>query len=982
MRHPILLASLAALASLPGSSASLTSGVREHNGAPALYVNGRLTSQVLAAPYRPGTADFTDFLQAGQSIFDIYLRFRWTAPEEYDFSGIDQIMDAYLKLEPKALFLPRILLSPGNWWCKEFPNDFTMRDYGTPAGMFGQQPPCYPSLSSARYRDLSHKAVTAFIHHVESKYGDNIVGYQVGNGFGGEWLMFNSFWEIRPGGTPPTKFGVEDYSPVARAGFRAWLQKKYATIEALRRAWGDAKVTFETATPPNEVERYTSTHGIFFDPGVSSRVPDFFSWFNDTVADALIENAQWVKELTGRQKIVGAFYGYLWCNFPNLSVNHTGHLGLAKVLRAPDVDFIASPYTYDNKQIGGPNNSQTLPAAVALHGKLYFNEVDTETHLHQREWRWGNSLNNPKTFEETAGLLTRDYAYALTNSFGMWWTDLHGGTYHDDQIVGLVRQLKQLDEKSLEFDRRPSAEIAVVLDEESFKYCGDGEPLFNAVLTAQKQWELAFIGAPWDAQLLSDMGNPKLRDYKLYVFLNTWRVTAGQRDAIHARLKRNGATAVWVYAPGYIGDKVSVENMRALTGITLAENNSAGELHVDVTSYDHAYTKGLAKSFAYGTDVNVENIKRWYDHQVYLKDPRDPGLQRDLPGFRVNPRFYADDPQAQVLGKLAGVDKPGLVVKPQQGWTSVYSAAPILPAALLRNIARAAGVQIYSDAGDVVYADRNYLAIYAPGGGTRTVRLPGKSRVTDALTGKLIAEAAGEFPLAMQPNSTVILRVEGAGNQAVLPSFHAEKDVEPSADPDSPFWKDLPGAVIDHSVLGPEMPQFRAEVRSRWTRDYVYFLFAGVYQMLTLKPNPDLKNETFHLWDKDCFEVYLGADFEHTNRYREFQMSPQGEFLDLDIDSTRPRPGFNGENLWNSGMQVKARVDPVRKIWYGEMKIPIAAVDARPAKEGNEMRINLYRQDGENPNRDFLAWQPPGIWNPHHPEKFGTLRLVTSPATR
>src|SRR5262249_13021875 len=162
------------------------------------------------------------------------------------------------------------------------------------------------------------------------------------------------------------------------AEFRKWLQKKYRTVAALRRAWGNATVDFENATPPNEVERYTTTHGIFFDPGVSGRVPDYFTFFNEMTADTLLENAAWLKELTGRKKIVGAFYGYLFCNFPNLSVNHTGHLGFTKVLRSHDVDFIASPYTYDNKQIGGPNNSQTLPEAVALHGKLYFNEVDTE----------------------------------------------------------------------------------------------------------------------------------------------------------------------------------------------------------------------------------------------------------------------------------------------------------------------------------------------------------------------------------------------------------------------------------------------------------------------------------------------------------------------------------------------------------------------------------------------------------------------------
>src|SRR5512146_272430 len=234
----------------------LTSEVRVVNGTPALYVNGKLTSQVLAAPYPPGTAEFQDFLQAGTTIFNIYLRFNWSAPEQYDFSRIDQKLDAFLKVEPTALFVPRILLSPGRWWCKEFPNDITMRDDGTPAGMFGE--PCYPTLASEKYRELSHKAMIAFLNHVEGKYGDHMVGYQVGNGFGGEWLMFNSFWEVRPGAAPPTKFGVEDYSPPAQAAFRVWLKKKYGTVAKLRRAWGDRKVTFAAATPPNEIERYSS----------------------------------------------------------------------------------------------------------------------------------------------------------------------------------------------------------------------------------------------------------------------------------------------------------------------------------------------------------------------------------------------------------------------------------------------------------------------------------------------------------------------------------------------------------------------------------------------------------------------------------------------------------------------------------------------------------------------------------------------------
>ncbi len=736
------------LALLP-AHCELTSEVRPHNGVPALYVNGKLTSQILCAPYRPGEANFRDFQNTGNRIYDIYFRFGWTGPETYDFTRLDRLLSDYVAMDTNALFIGRILLTPGAWLAQQFPDEVSRRDDGSLAGMFGTNG--NPSFSSTVYRDLSHKAMTALITHLEEKFGNNIVGYQVGNGFGGEWLPFNSFWETRPGQPPPTKFGVEDYSPAAKKDFRRWLRAKYKSETALQTAWGDSKVTFDTAEPPDEKARYSTPHGIFFDPAVSLQAPDYFSFYNDSVASVLIENSAWAKELTHRKKIVGAFYGYLWCNFPNLSAVHSGHLGLTKVLRCPDVDFLASPYTYDNKYVGGPNNSQSFPEAAQMHGKLYFNEVDTETFVTKRQWRWGESLNNPKDWEETKGLLIRDFSYSFTKGFGLWWTDLFGGTFHDEKITRLLADLRKIDEQSLDMNKTSTAEIAVILDESSFTYCGDGEPLFNALLTAQKQWQLGFLGAPWEPHLITDIDNPKLKDFKLYIFLNTFHVSPEQRAAIHARLKRNGATAVWVSA---------AQTMSELTGIKLGEENKAGELHVDISNHESAYTKALPKDFAYGTDVNVKDIIRYYDHQVYLKDPRDPSLRRDLPGFRIAPRFYVDDRDATVLGNLAEVGKAGLAVKKQTGWTSIYSSAPILPAALLRNIAREADCHVFSDANDVVYANRNFLCIYAPTGGTRTIRLPNKAKVTDMLENKVITGGSAEFPLEMTANSAVLLRLE------------------------------------------------------------------------------------------------------------------------------------------------------------------------------------------------------------------------------
>ena len=760
----LLLTGCCALAA-PGPEsrepAPLRSEVRRNKGLPALFVNGSLTSSLTF--FARNAKDAQPFLNAGFTIVDFGVPFGWVGPEQYDFTGTDAVMEEFLKTNPKLLALPRFNITPGDWWCRAFPREVAARPDGTPAVSHhqGPQPQCHPSFASDKYRQLARGALRAFLTHLESKYGDRIVGYFPGNGVYGEWLSWNSYWEIEPGAPPPGKFGFEDYSQPAQAAFRRWLKQKYAArVDDLRRAWGDPAVTFAAAAVPSEETRKRPTHGIFFDPAVSRQAPDYFEFFNDLVSDVLLEQCRSTKEFVARRKIAGVFYGYLWTNKQYLSMNHSGHLGFHKVLKSPDVDFIAGPHDYNNRGVGGGNTAQTLTDSIALHGKLYFNEVDTETHLQRRQWRWGDSLRNPRNFQETRGLLLRDFAYAFTKGFGMWYMDLLGGTYNDPEITEFLSQVRALDQKYLDAAKLSAPDIAVIVDADSLRSVPTGEPFLSALLPAQKQFELNYIGAPYDAYLLPDLEDPAMRDYKLYIFLNAFAVSPAERNAIHARLKRNHATALWVYAPGYISETLSVANMQALTGIRVADEASPGELRVEITSHDHPYTKALPPRFAYGTDVNVAGIRRYFDHRVYLKDPSDPALRRNLPGFRISPRFYGADAAATVLGRLAGLDRPGLLVKAQSGWTSVYSSAPILPAALLRNIARAAGCHVYSDAGDVIYANRDFLAVYAPAGGERKIHLPRSARVIDLLENRTLSSGTADFSLSMDANTTRLLMLQ------------------------------------------------------------------------------------------------------------------------------------------------------------------------------------------------------------------------------
>ena len=322
----------------------------------------------------------------------------------------------------------------------------------------------------------------------------------------------------------------------------------------------------------------------------------------------------------------------------------------------------------------------------------------------------------------------------------------------------------------------------------------------------------------------------------------------------------------------------------------------------------------------------------------------------------------------------------------------MYSAAPIVPAVLLRVFAKDAGCHIYDDDGDVVVANASFLSIYSPAGGDRTIRLPKAMSVVDLLTGKTVAEKVSEFPLKLDANESVLFKIEPSAvaasssavdNEKLFRSYRAQHDAELTADPNSEFWKGISGVTIDKSVLGPEVPELKAEVRSRWTDKFIYFLFSGHYESLTLNAHPDTQHETPHLWEKDVFELYLGSDSEHPNRYREFQLSPQGEFLDNDIDSTVRRPGYNGEEAWNSGMSVKARIDEHAKIWYGELKIPFAAVDAHTPKAGNELRINLFRQDTAQPSRPQRpSAHVPRLATAGHLEPAPSGKIWRSPARR
>lgn len=212
------------------------------------------------------------------------------------------------------------------------------------------------------------------------------------------------------------------------------------------------------------------------------------------------------------------------------------------------------------------------------------------------------------------------------------------------------------------------------------------------------------------------------------------------------------------------------------------------------------------------------------------------------------------------------------------------------------------------------------------------------------------------------------------GASPTIESIWAERDIALDTNPSSAFWSGAVPVYMDANPQGKADPEYRTEIRTRWTNHNLYLLYICPYGELNLKPNPQTSVETNELWNWDVAEAFIGSDFKNIYRYKEFEISPQGEWVDLDIDLSKPHHEDGWK--WNSGMEVSARIDQTAHIWYGAMRIPYPAIDSRPAAPGNTLRINLFRSQGPVSARHQIAWQATMSNTFHVPERFGLLKLV------
>lgn len=104
-------------------------------------------------------------------------------------------------------------------------------------------------------------------------------------------------------------------------------------------------------------------------------------------------------------------------------------------------------------------------------------------------------------------------------------------------------------------------------------------------------------------------------------------------------------------------------------------------------------------------------------------------------------------------------DRAWVAAQPQYRLLITLDQPDARSVAELAAAALAAGVHRYSNAGDQIFAEREWLTVHAASTGPRTLALPAPATVTDAYTGALIATAAIAFTVTLRLGETAVYRL-------------------------------------------------------------------------------------------------------------------------------------------------------------------------------------------------------------------------------
>lgn len=694
------------------------SEVRMERGGARLYLNGKEVFPFFAVSASP--------LRTAQSYRAAGIRFLhpligletgWSAPDRYDWKELEKYFAQLLTLVPDAFILPRLHVYAPAWWKEQHPDELIKcglpippNEYNAPAQFvepvfnWNMNDAYAPSFASEIWKRDSADVLRSFLRFIEaSPLKSRMMGYQISGLHTGEWHY-------------PGCRSMPDYSEP--------MQK--------------------VAGPVPSVERRIDKGGpLLRNPETDRDIREYLRKFHANTAETVAGYGRIIKEETGRRVICGTFFCYV---LENVMIQEAGHLVPEPVLHSPDFDYLATPYTYQRSNVpgnqrwdsdviddagnwlgrargvGGDGAARILTESMRRNNKMFIAELDPSTYV--ESYRRSEGGSGSDTVEGTLKILRRDIGQMFACGHAGWLFDFghldppfkaNRGWYDDPPMTEEIRSLLTLCETERpRLDISPVSEIAAVYDAKSW--------LCTQNWKAEEPWEnfgiiisdfighwmvnaqartIHRIGAPTDFLYRFDLKPGDRSRFKLFLMVNTFALNEDEVRRLRDLFRGSGATVVWYYAPGYIGDeKFEPGRMEALTGFSFKRMDEPGPMMIR---------------------CKIEDPSLKFFREFGVKKPHHPR-------FAILPQ---DGEGIMIHGTWSDSKEIAFASRTYDGFTSVYVGTGPVPVEILRWIAEKAGVRMWSSKTDNVRASKDAAMVVASDNGERIIRLPRPMRAVE-----------------------------------------------------------------------------------------------------------------------------------------------------------------------------------------------------------------------------------------------------------
>ncbi len=554
----------------------------------------------------------------------------------------------------------------------------------------GKQPG-QASLASDVYIDGAVEQTREMIAYLSQypEVANRIVGYIPLVYETGEWFS-KDYWD-----------GPIDYSQASTNKFREWLKYRYGNdVNALRKAWGNNSVTFETAAIPDKVPGFNrGTNG--FDTGelyqLASRnrpAVDYLLYLGDITVNRMEQFARAVKMETNDRSLFVAFYGY----HTELFSAASQHYNVTQLLNNDDIDMLGSPVNYENRNEGGTGISMTFANSVNVNNKIWMDESDYRSPFTYKTENMSTTgdLRYILSAKGMYEVQRREMGRLMVEGSGTWWADIGSeGWFNDRQFWTEQKKLSDLYVKYNQIAKGDQYDVAFVMDEGSAALSGSPWTTFMSLFRGGRH-VMATSGINFSMYLMDDLLAGKV-SADLVVMLNCWTLTPAEQKQLEAQVHKDGRTVMWMNGFGELTDA----QVQSLTGMTFSKVMPPDNLALTLRP-------NAAANFN-GNTVILPKI--------------------------LEPLYKATSTDVNVLGTFSD-GTPGMVSKKVGNSTQIFCASDVLTIPLVQSVAKMAGVNVYLSTGDVYYGNDSLSVIHTKTAGQKTITLPKKSDVYCYFTNK------------------------------------------------------------------------------------------------------------------------------------------------------------------------------------------------------------------------------------------------------